>query len=143
MPCTEGLMALSVRWIHPIQQQGRRWPSASSSTARLTCSSRVFCCFTVTVQQIHSLRAIGVILSRHAASALGFASKDFSRSAGISCAAPAGRVIFFINIYYRSHDTRPTVAYVSIIGNASTGSFKISAKRSICWNLQYLTGSPA
>lgn len=100
--CTDLLIGLSFRWMHPIQQQGRRMPSRSSDTTRLTCSSRVFCCLTVTVQQIHSLRASGVRLSHFSNAAL-LAIKAFRRSAGISCATPPEislAVVVVINIYY-------------------------------------------
>ena len=93
-------MGLSVRWMQPIQQQGRRLPSLSSVTVRFMCSSLVFCCLTVTFQQIHSLRASGVRLS-HAARAFGLELSTFLRSTGNSCTVPP--VICFASIvpFYR------------------------------------------
>ncbi len=82
--------------MQPIQQQGRRLPSANSSIARVTCSSRVFCCLTVTVQHTHSLRANGVIFS-HAARDFGLESSAFLRSAGILCAAVSAIASMFMH----------------------------------------------
>src|SRR5947209_5265690 len=79
--CTDGLMALSARWMQPIQQHGRRTPSASSLTVRSTWFCRVAAVLTVVVQQIHSLRASGV-MSCQAADALGEADKALRISAG-------------------------------------------------------------
>ena len=96
----DGLICLSVRWMQPIQQHGRRLPSCNSVTVRSTWFLRVAACLTVTVQQIHSLRASGVILF-HAASALGLAANALSRSEGILCVVPPG--IPFIAIIYILH----------------------------------------
>lgn len=79
----ERLMALSVRCVHPNQQHGRRIPSFSSETTLSTCSSLFEGVLTEIVQQIHSLRASGVI-SSHAASALRSDVRALRRSAGIS-----------------------------------------------------------
>lgn len=73
--------------MQPTQQHGRRIPSLSSETTRFTCSSLVFCCLTVIVQQIHSLRASGVRLC-HIARAPGAATRAFFRSAGNLCTLP-------------------------------------------------------
>lgn len=69
---TEGLIALSARWIQPIQQQGRRIPSLISARVLSTCSFLVSGFLTDIVQQIHSLRASGV-RSFHFANASGSA----------------------------------------------------------------------
>jgi hypothetical protein len=81
------LIALSDRWIHPIQQQGRRLPSLSSEIVRSTWFLRVAEVLTVVVQQIHSLRANGVIFSQ-AAIALGEEVSAFRKSDGSLCAVP-------------------------------------------------------
>ena len=91
-------MALSVRWMHPIQQQGRRLPSMSSCTVRSTWFFLVAGVFTSIVQQIHSLRASGVMLSQ-AASALGEAVSAFRKSVGSLCATPS-EITLVINLYY-------------------------------------------
>lgn len=101
---TEGLIALSVLWIQPIQQQGRRFPALSSETTRFTCSSLVFCCFTVTVQQIHSLRANGVKLS-HTVNALELAASASFRSFGNLCATPPAILFCFMFQFYPSLKT--------------------------------------
>ena len=88
----EGLNGLSFRWTQPYQQQGRRIPSLSSEHTRSTCSRRFSGCLTEKTQQIHSLRASGVICS-HAVSALESEAKALRKSAGRSCATPPG--IFF------------------------------------------------
>ncbi len=87
MPFTEGLSSLSLRCMQPIQQQGRRLPLLRSATTRATCLSRVFCCLTDIVQQIHSLRASGV-KSSHRSSADSSASIAWRKSVGIVCATP-------------------------------------------------------
>ena len=83
----EGLNDLSVRWVQPIQQQGRRVPSLSCAHTRSTCSRRVSGFLTEIDQQIHSLRASGV-RSSHAARALGSDVRTFRKSGGRSCATP-------------------------------------------------------
>lgn len=78
-------------------------PSLSSETTRLTCSSLVFCCFTEIVQQIHSLRANGVIFSQ-ALSAISSEVRAFLKSVGISCTTPPEMVFSVAAIrqfYYR------------------------------------------
>jgi hypothetical protein len=84
---TEGLIALSVRWMQPIQQQGRRIPSLSSERVRSTCSFLVSGFFTEITQQIHSLRASGVKVF-HIDSASGSEARASRRSDGVSCTTP-------------------------------------------------------
>ncbi len=62
-------------------------PSASSVTVRLIWFSLVAGVLTLTVQQIHSLRASGVI-SSHAARDLGLELRDLRKSSGNLCAVP-------------------------------------------------------
>lgn len=87
MPLTDGLIALSVRWMQPIQQHGRRLPSLISDFNRLRWFALVASCLTEIVQQIHSLRASGVRLF-HLASNVASASKAALRSLGILWAVP-------------------------------------------------------
>ena len=94
----EGLNGLSFRWTQPYQQQGRRIPSLSSEHTRSTCSRRFSGCLTEKTQQIHSLRASGVI-SSHAVSALESAAKAFRKSAGRSCATPPGIFLVILKLY--------------------------------------------
>lgn len=81
---TEGLMALSLRWMQPIQQHGRRMPSKSSLTTLFTWSCLVSFFFTNVVQQIHSLRAKGVSPSQIVC-ALGEPANAVFRSLGSVC----------------------------------------------------------
>lgn len=99
MPLMDGLKALSLRWMQPIQQHGRRIPSFSSETTRVTCSVLVSIFFGNVVQQIHSLRARGV-RSSHLASALGSADNAFFKSAGKVWAVPP-EIDFGISISYQ------------------------------------------
>ena len=94
----EGLNGLSFRWTQPYQQQGRRIPSLSSEHTRSTCSRRFSGCLTEKTQQIHSLRASGVI-SSHAVSALESEAKAFRKSAGRSCATPPGIFLAIHRVY--------------------------------------------
>ncbi len=108
MPSTnfcEGLNALSFRWTHPTQQHGRRIPSLSSGHTRSICSRRVSDFLTEMVQQIHSLRAMDVILS-NAAKALSSAARTFCKSAGRSCTTPP-EIFLFIFILYQIRCYRP------------------------------------
>ena len=71
----------------PGQQQGRRIPSLSSEHTLSTCCRLVSSFLTEMVQQIHSLRASGVISSQ-AASAFASDVSAFRRSAGRLCTTP-------------------------------------------------------
>lgn len=99
----EGLNGLSFRWTQPYQQQGRRIPSLSSEHTRSTCSRRFSGCLTEKTQQIHSLRASGVI-SSHAVSALESAAKALRKSAGRSCATPPGIFLVIRTLYTGASD---------------------------------------
>jgi hypothetical protein len=79
--CTEGLMDLSLRWVQPIQQQGRRILPRILLKPTAICFSLVASCFTVITQQIHSLRASGVI-SAHSFFTLGSELIALLKSAG-------------------------------------------------------------
>src|ERR1700684_1391257 len=94
MPCTDGLIDLSVRCMQPIQQHGRRIPSMSSEHTLRTWSFRVSGFLTEMVQQIHSLRASGV-MSSHAASAVGEATSAFLKSAGNAWTVPEDSFIIW------------------------------------------------
>lgn len=80
--------ALGRRCGHPGQQQGRFLPSMMSSPNRFICSARVFSCFTIVVQQIHSLRASGVSLF-HFSNSSGLVRNAFFKSSGTSCTTPS------------------------------------------------------
>jgi len=71
----------------PGQQHGRRIPSLSSEHTLSTCCRLVSSFLTEMVQQIHSLRASGV-MSSQAASAFASDVSALRRSAGRSCATP-------------------------------------------------------
>ena len=90
---------MSVRCMQPAQQHGRRIPSFNSETTLVTCSFRVSGVLTEIVQQIHSLRASGVI-SSHAANALESDRRAFRKSAGSSCATPP-EIFFAILLVYK------------------------------------------
>lgn len=90
---------LSVRCVHPTQQHGRRFPPPSSSIARLICSFLVSTFLTDVVQQIHSLRASGLI-SSHATSAFLDAARAFLKSSGSLCAVPPGIALSVIAPFY-------------------------------------------
>ncbi len=94
----ERLNALSFRCVQPIQQQGRRMPSLSSERTRSTCSWRFSGLFTEIVQQIHSLRASGVI-SSHFARALGSEARAFFKSEGSGCVPPP-EIFFSMDLVY-------------------------------------------
>ena len=77
------------RCAHPGQQQGRRWPSSSSSPVRRMRRCRVVPCLASSTQQMNSLRARGV-MSFQASSAVGLAISALRRSAGSLCTTPPG-----------------------------------------------------
>ncbi len=77
------------RCLHPGQQQGRRWPSSSSSWVRRMRRSRVISCLASSTQQMNSLRARGV-MSFQASSAVGLAISASRRSPGSLCTTPPG-----------------------------------------------------
>jgi hypothetical protein len=72
----------------PGQQHGRRIPSLSSEHTLSTCCRLVSSFLTEMVQQIHSLRASGV-MSSQAANAFASEASAFRRSAGSLCATPS------------------------------------------------------
>src|SRR5437870_8360657 len=84
---TEGLSCLSVRWVQPNQQHGRRFPSRSSDCTRWMCCLLVSAFFGQSTQQIHSLRARGV-RSCHAARTFGLAIRTRLKSTGMVCTTP-------------------------------------------------------
>ena len=77
------------RCLHPGQQQGRRWPSSSSSWVRRMRRLRVGSCLASSTQQMNSLRAKGV-MSFQATSAVELAISAVRRSAGSLCTTPPG-----------------------------------------------------
>ena len=80
------LSAGALAVLAPGQQQGRRWPSSSSSWVRRMRRSRVISCLASSTQQMNSLRARGV-MSFQASSAVGWRSAP---CAGLleACAPP-------------------------------------------------------
>src|SRR5437867_12297228 len=84
---TEGLSSLSLRWMQPSQEHGRRFPSSSSDCNRWMCWLLVSAFFGETTQQSHSLRARGV-RSSHAARTLGLAIRTRLKSTGTVCTTP-------------------------------------------------------
>jgi hypothetical protein len=98
----EGLTFLSVRCIQPIQQHGRRLPCTSSSIVRFKWFFLVSGVLTVIVQQIHSLRASGVI-SCQAFRAFELESRAFCKSVGSVCTVPPAisfLIANLIDLYY-------------------------------------------
>ena len=98
--CTEGLIFLSLRWIQPSQQHGRRIPSLSSLTVLLTCSFLVSSFLTKVTQHIHSLRARGV-RSSHIANASLSEVRAFRKSVGILCTTP-DEIVLLILLFYQT-----------------------------------------
>jgi hypothetical protein len=99
--CTEGLIGLSLRCMHPSQQHGRRIPSLSSLTSLLRWSFLVSLFLTKITQHIHSLRASGV-RSSHAARAALSEAKACLTSPVILCTVPPEICILVIGLYYNS-----------------------------------------
>jgi len=82
-------LPVRARCLHPGQQQGRRWPSSSSSWVRRMRRSRVVSCLASSTQQMNSLRANGV-MSFQASSAVALAISALRRSTGSLCTTPPG-----------------------------------------------------
>lgn len=99
IPFMEGLIALSVRCIQPIQQQGRRSPSLSWLTTLSTCSLRVSIFLGKIVQQIHSLRASGV-RPFHKSRATESLIRAFFKSSGNSCTVP-DKMVLLMSCFYQ------------------------------------------
>jgi len=66
LPEYQARLPFLLRWGHPAQQQGRRFPSMSSVRTLWTRLLLVSCFLAFSTQQIHSLRASGVISSHRA-----------------------------------------------------------------------------
>ena len=77
-----------------LARQGRRIPSLSSVRTRSMCCLLVSGFLTEITQQIHSLRASGV-MSSHCARATGSEMSTFRKSAGTRCTAP-GEIAFLV-----------------------------------------------
>jgi hypothetical protein len=86
---------LNYRWAHPGQQQGRRFPSLRLAQPHSIRRLLVSAFLADSIQQIHSLRASGV-MSSHAVNACGSDVSVFLKSAGTSCTTPLE--IFFCDI---------------------------------------------
>ena len=87
----------------PGQQHGRRIPSLSSEHTLSTCCLLVSSFLTEMVQQIHSLRASGV-MSSQAASAFASDASPCLRSAGSLCTAPPEIRTVAIELSHRLKD---------------------------------------
>ena len=87
--CADRYLPVRSRCLHPGQQQGRRWPSSSSSWVRRMRRSRVISCLASSTQQMNSLRARGV-MSFQASSAVVLAISAWRRSPGSLCTTPPG-----------------------------------------------------
>ena len=87
----------------PGQQHGRRIPSLSSEHTLSTCCRLVSSFLTETVQQIHSLRASGV-MSSQAANAFSSDASAILRSAGRLCTTPWEIRIVVIGLSRRLKD---------------------------------------
>ena len=122
--CTEGLTRLSLRWIQPSQQHGRRIPSLSSVIVLLTCSFLVSSFLTKVTQQIHSLRARGV-RSSHIASAALSEVRAFRKSMGNWCTTPAEIVLLISWFYTKLADWGGEAEWI-ILPNASLSTIPLS-----------------
>jgi hypothetical protein len=97
-------------------------PSISSEHTRSTCCFLVSSFLTEVVQQIHSLRASGV-MSSHAACAAGEARSAFLKSAGNACTVPLESAFFATGLFY---DVRVKTRFRP---NASSPCFCSGAER--------------
>jgi hypothetical protein len=82
---------------HPAQQQGLRLPAASSAFVLLSRWFLVSNFLADSIQQIHSLRASGVIFSQ-AARTVSSAIKTCFRSTGTLCTTPPAILIIIFEI---------------------------------------------
>lgn len=80
-------MPFRSRWRQPAQQQGRRMPELSFEIPTTTRRCLVSMCLAPSTQQIHSLRARGVI-SFQAVRAVASAVNALHKSAGKLCTVP-------------------------------------------------------
>ena len=86
------------RWGQPGQQQGRRFPSLSS-VRTLSIRLLLVSGFLVSsTQQIHSLRASGV-MSSHSANATLSAVRVFRKSVGTLCTTPVAISLLDISLF--------------------------------------------
>ena len=99
--------------MQPAQQQGRRIPSKSSvcvlSIRRLLVSGFL----ADSIQQIHSLRASGVI-SSHAASDAGEEIRIFRKSSGTLCTTPAEISFLVISLSYLLPGQKVTLPFANL-----------------------------
>lgn len=95
----ERLSDLSFRCVQPIQQHGRRLPSFNSEHTRSICCFLTSGVLTEMAQQIHSLRASGVI-SSHCARAAESVRRAFRKSTGTLCAVPFEIPLLIILVFY-------------------------------------------
>jgi hypothetical protein len=116
----------------PGQQHGRRIPSLSSEHTLSTCCRLVSSFLTEMVQQIHSLRASGV-MSSQAASAFASDASAFRRSAGRLCTTPPENRMVVIVL-----SRRLKVKHLIREYNLDSGTivaYRSPAPASRCWRL--------
>jgi hypothetical protein len=89
------ILSKNYLWLHPAQQHGLRSPALNFESIIFILRSLVSIFFADSIQQIHSLRASGVI-SSHVESAFTEEVSAFCKSSGISCSVPLE--ITFLNI---------------------------------------------
>src|SRR3989344_4108618 len=91
--------------MHPAQQQGLRIPPRSFESAFLIRILLVSAFLPDVTQQIHSLRASGVI-SSHTARAAGIEIIARRKSAGSLCTTPVASAFLLITLFYQIFTTK-------------------------------------
>src|SRR5947209_6150056 len=107
-------MDLSLRWVQPIQQQGRRMPLRILLRPTAICFSLVASCFTLITQQIHSLRARGV-MSSHKAKTLGSKDKAFFKSGGSVWTVPEEIFLADVRILFDCYFSKEFASLLKIL----------------------------
>lgn len=104
----------------PAQQHGRRLPPASCMTALFICSTLVSSLLTDSTQQIHSLRASGVISSQ-ASKAFILETRASCKSFGTLCTTPLEICFLFIIFNIKSSCyRRPSGGLLGVVGDGKT-----------------------
>lgn len=112
IPFIDGLTALSVRWMQPIQQQGRRLPSESSSTVRRTRLALVSSCLAFSTQQMNSFRASGVI-SCQTVRMFSSSTSASRKSAGSVWTVPPGNFMLLSYHLYAAYNRKKRRRYAA------------------------------
>jgi hypothetical protein len=100
--------------MQPAQQQGRRIPPFIFERALLIRISLVSFFLPEITQQIHSLRASGVIFSQIAI-ALGVVASAFLKSEGILCGIRVGLSFLVINLFYQFNLITTSISFLNDI----------------------------